>query len=139
MHPKDNVLVALQNLSAGENILFNEENYILLDEVKAKHKFYIADLTKGSEVYMYGVLVGKVENDVSKGSLMTTENLKHAADPYAYRGVKYNWQAPDVSKFKNRTFNGYKRGDGRYGTANYWLFVLSNYDLIITNFLLAFD
>ena len=123
MHPKDNVLVALQNLSAGENILFNEENYILLDEVKAKHKFYIADLTKGSEVYMYGVLVGKVENDVSKGSLMTTENLKHAADPYAYRGVKYNWQAPDVSKFKNRTFNGYKRGDGRYGTANYWLFV----------------
>ncbi len=123
MHPKDNVLVALQNLSAGENILFNGENYILLDEVKAKHKFYIADLTKGNEVYMYGVLVGKVENDVSKGALMTTENLKHAADPYAYRGVKYNWQAPDVSKFKNRTFNGYKRGDGRYGTANYWLFV----------------
>ncbi len=123
MHPKDNVLVALQNLSVGENVLFNGENYILLDEVKAKHKFYIADLTKGSEVYMYGVLVGKVENDVSKGSLMTTENLKHAADPYAYRGVKYNWQAPDVSKFKNRTFNGYKRGDGRYGTANYWLFV----------------
>ncbi len=123
MHPKDNVLVALQNLSVGENVLFNGENYILLDEVKAKHKFYIADLTKGSEVYMYGVLVGKVESDVSKGSLMTTENLKHAADPYAYRGVKYNWQAPDVSKFKNRTFNGYKRGDGRYGTANYWLFV----------------
>jgi altronate hydrolase len=52
MHPKDNVLVALQNLSAGENIHFNEENYILLDEVKAKHKFYIADLKTGSEVYM---------------------------------------------------------------------------------------
>ena len=123
MHPKDNVLVALQNLSAGENIHFNEENYILLDEVKAKHKFYIADLKTGSEVYMYGVLVGKVENNVSKGALMTTENLKHAADPYAYRGVKYSWLAPDVSKFKDRTFNGYKRGDGRYGTANYWLFV----------------
>jgi len=123
MHPKDNVLVALQNLSAGENIHFNEENYILLDEVKAKHKFYIADLKTGCEVYMYGVLVGKVENNVSKGALMTTENLKHAADPYAYRGIKYSWQAPDVSKFKDRTFNGYKRGDGRYGTANYWLFV----------------
>jgi len=123
MHPKDNVLVALQNLAAGENILFNGENYILSNEVKAKHKFYIADLKTGSEVYMYGVLVGKVENDVSKGALMTTENLKHAADPYSYRGVKYNWQAPDVSKFKDRTFNGYKRGDGRYGTANYWLFV----------------
>jgi altronate hydrolase len=123
MHPKDNVLVALQNLAAGENIFFNGENYILSNEVKAKHKFYIADLKTGSEVYMYGVLVGKVENDVLKGNLMTTENLKHAADPYAYRGVKYSWQAPDVSKFKDRTFNGYKRSDGRYGTANYWLFV----------------
>jgi altronate hydrolase len=68
-------------------------------------------------------LVGKVEHAVSKGSLMTTENLKHAADPYAYRGVNFTWQAPDVSKFKNRTFNGFKRKDGSVGTANYWLFV----------------
>jgi altronate hydrolase len=28
-----------------------------------------------------------------------------------------------VSKFANRTFMGYKRSDGRVGTANYWLFV----------------
>ena len=123
MHPKDNVLVALQDLAAGENVLFNEENFILSDTVKAKHKFYIADLTVGSEVYMYGVLVGKVVHTVSKGSLMTTENLKHAADPYAYRGVNFTWQPPDVSKFKNRSFNGFKRKDGSVGTANYWLFV----------------
>ena len=75
MHPKDNVLVALQDLAAGENVLFNGENFILSDTVKAKHKFYIADLTVGSEVYMYGVLVGKVQHAISKGSLMTTENL----------------------------------------------------------------
>jgi altronate hydrolase len=123
MHPKDNVLVALQDLTAGENVLFNGENFILSDTVKAKHKFYIADLAIGSEVYMYGVLVGKVQHAISKGSLMTTENLKHAADPYAYRGVNFTWQPPDVSKFKNRSFNGFKRKDGSVGTANYWLFV----------------
>jgi altronate hydrolase len=54
---------------------------------------------------------------------MTTENIKHAAEPYAFRGAKYQWQPPDISKFKNRTFNGYHRGDGRVGTANYWLFI----------------
>jgi altronate hydrolase len=123
MHPKDNVLVALQDLNAGENVLFNGENFILSDTVKAKHKFFIADLAIGSEVYMYGVLVGKVQHAISKGSLMTTENLKHAADPYAYRGVNFTWQPPDVSKFKNRSFNGFKRKDGSVGTANYWLFV----------------
>src|SRR5687768_16620390 len=54
---------------------------------------------------------------------MTTENVKHAAQPYSYRETKYEWHAPDVSKFKNRTFNGYHRPDGRVGTANYWLFI----------------
>jgi altronate hydrolase len=37
--------------------------------------------------------------------------------------VEYKWTAPDVSKFKNRTFNGYHRKDGSVGTANYWLFI----------------
>jgi altronate hydrolase len=54
---------------------------------------------------------------------MTTENIKHAAEPYDFRNAKFNWHAPDVSKFKGRTFNGYLRSDGRAGTANYWLFI----------------
>ena len=54
---------------------------------------------------------------------MTTANIKHAADPYEYRNAHFKWHAPDVSKFKGRTFNGYHRSDGRVGTANYWLFM----------------
>src|SRR5258705_8721020 len=77
----------------------------------------------GDEVIMYGVLVGKAQMNIAKGSRMTTENTKHAAEPYSYRNVKFEWHAPDVSKFKGRTFNGYHRSDGRVGTANYWLFI----------------
>lgn len=123
MHPQDNVLVALTDLGKGESVAFENETYNLQDTIKAKHKFYTTDLKAGAEIIMYGVLVGKVQNDVAKGSLMTTENLKHAAEPYQYRDVDFEWQAPDVSKYKDRTFNGYKRNDGRFGTANYWLFV----------------
>jgi altronate hydrolase len=123
MHPEDNVLVALTDLAKGESVTFEEQTYILEDTIKAKHKFYTTDLSAGAEVIMYGVLVGKVQHDVAKGSLMTTENLKHAAEPYQYRDVDFTWQAPDVSKYKDRTFQGYKRNDGRVGTANYWLFV----------------
>ena len=54
---------------------------------------------------------------------MTTSNVKHAADPYKYRGVKFEWHAPDVTRFSKKTFNGYHRSDGRVGTANYWLFI----------------
>lgn len=123
MHPADNVLVALANLEKGAFIEFENETYQLQDTVKAKHKFYTSNLFKGDEIIMYGVLIGKVQTNVLKGSLMTTDNLKHAAEPYAYRATQYHWQAPDVSKFLNRHFNGYHRNDGTVGTANYWLFI----------------
>jgi altronate hydrolase len=123
VHPKDNVLVALQNLTKGQTINYNGENYVLQDSIPAKHKFFTSDMNTGDAIIMYGVLVGRAQQFISRGGLMTTGNTKHAAQPYDYHGVKYEWHAPDVSKFKNRTFNGYHHSDGRVGTANYWLFV----------------
>jgi len=123
VHPKDNVLVALQNLAKGERVAYMGEEFILQDAVPAKHKFFTTGMNAGDPVIMYGVLVGKAQTAIPKGGRMTTENIKHAAEPYAYRNAKYEWHAPDVSKFKNRTFNGYHRNDGRIGTANYWLFI----------------
>ena len=123
VHPKDNVIVALSNLSKGENISFEGEEYILQDAINAKHKFFTKDLNPGDEIIMYGVLVGKAQTFIPRGGLMTTVNTRHAADPFAYRAAKYEWHAPDISKFKGRTFNGYHRSDGRVGTANYWLFI----------------
>ncbi len=120
---KDNVLVALTDLEKGKTVVFDNESFVMQDTIKAKHKFYMSDFKSGDAIFMYGVLVGKVEFDVTKGSLMTTDNLKHAAETYSYREVDYTWEIPDVSKYKNTTFNGFKRNDGRVGTANYWLFV----------------
>lgn len=123
VHPKDNVIVALQNLSKGETVSLDGVDYVLQEDIPAKHKFYANDMKQGESVTMYGVLVGKVQYDVTSGIRMSTENLIHAAEPYAYRASHYEWNAPDVSKFKGRTFNGYHRADGRVGTANYWLFI----------------
>ena len=123
VHPKDNVIVALRNLEAGEVIEFDGQSFEILEPVEAKHKFYTEAIPQGGAVTMYGVLVGKVTMDVKRGGLMTTANLHHAADPYAFRGVEYKWTPPDVSKWKDRTFMGYHRSDGRVGTANYWLFI----------------
>ena len=123
VHPTDNVIVALSNLSKGEKISFEGNEYLLQDDIPAKHKFFTEDLVAGGEVTMYGVLVGKAQLPIAEGSRMTTENIKHAAEKYAYRKTDFNWQAPDVSKFKDKIFNGYHRSDGRVGTANYWLFI----------------
>lgn len=121
IHPDDNVLVALQDLPRGT--LIEGYEIILPQAVAAKHKFFVNDMDAGNEVFMYGALVGRVQSQVSKGTLVTTANTYHAADSYAWRDSIYNWQRPDISKFEGRTFNGYIRSDGRVGTANYWLFI----------------
>lgn len=123
VHPNDNVLVALTNLLKGESIHYNGEEIILQDDIPAKHKFVTADLHAGDAVMMYGVLVGKAQINIAKGGIISTSNLKHAAEPFVYRKVNYEWHAPDVSKFHYRTFNGYHRSNGDVGTANYWLFI----------------
>ncbi len=123
VHPKDNVIVALKDLAKGQTIQYEGATYVMQEDIPAKHKFFMQDMKQGDEITMYGVLVGKAQMSIAQGARMSTENTKHAAEPYTYRKVNYNWQAPDVSKFTGRTFNGYHRPDGRVGTANYWLFI----------------
>lgn len=123
VHPKDNILVALKDLAAGETVVHNNITYTLAEPITAKHKFFMADMPEGSEVFMYGNIIGKTQQAVKLGTAVTVNNVKHATQGYGYRPYHYTWQAPDVSKYANRTFNGYHRSDGRIGTANYWLFI----------------
>ncbi|MFT4025028.1 MAG: altronate dehydratase family protein [Flavihumibacter sp.] len=123
IHPNDNLLVALQDLSAGQTVRWNDEEYQLVDNIPAKHKFSMQPIAAGEPVFLYGVTVGKATQPIARGGLISTENIRHAADPFDYRGATYQWEKPDVSAFVNRTFNGYHRSDGKVGTANYWLFI----------------
>jgi len=123
IHPSDNVLVALQNIAAGTIIFHQQQAYTLIEEIPAKHKFFLQDMQSGEPVIMYGVLVGKTLQPVKAGSRMRTENTGHAAEPYDWKPYDYQWTPPDVSKFVERSFLGYHRSDGRVGTANYWIFI----------------
>ena len=123
VHPKDNLLVALTDLFKGEIIIYQDEKITLLDDVKAKHKFLTEDLKQGKELTMYGVLVGKAQQDLNAGNVITIVNIKHAANGFEVGERKLHWDKPDVSKWKNTTFNGFHRPDGSVGTANYWLVI----------------
>jgi len=123
VHPQDNVLVALTDLNKGEVVYYNNEEFTLLDNVKAKHKFAAAFIPQNQDVIMYGVLVGKAQTDLPPGALLTTTNIIHAAYDFTTGERKINWEKPDVSVWQNKTFNGFYRSDGSVGTANYWLVV----------------
>jgi altronate hydrolase len=124
IHPDDNVYVALADLRKGETLLLSDNSSVqLVDDIPAKHKFADRDLKVDEEVTMYGVVVGRAVLPIPRGGVIATNNLKHKSAPYSGRTKQYRWTPPDVSKFKNKTFDGYHRADGQVGTANYWLVV----------------
>jgi altronate hydrolase len=121
--PKDNVLVALTTLPAGEPVAFAGQQYVPLTEIPAKQKFAMRDLAVGDEVIMYGGVVGLIREPIDRGGLLSTRNVQHDASGFGPQTKKYNWTPPDVSHWASRTFLGYHRQDGQVGTRNYWLVV----------------
>jgi altronate hydrolase len=123
VHPEDNVLVALTNLEKGKKVDFEGMEYEMKEPIKAKHKFATVNLSPGDSIIMYGVLVGKAQQAIPKGGLISTSNVKHAANDFTIGERKADWDSPDISRFTGRTFQGYHRADGSVGTANYWVVV----------------
>jgi len=123
LDPRDNVLVALTDLPAGEVIAHAGQSYTLTMNIPAKQKFALEDFPTGAEIRMYGVTVGRTHEPIGRGGLLTTQNVVHDAAGFAASHEHYQWQPPDVSRWTERSFLGFHRQDGQVGTRNYWLVV----------------
>ncbi len=117
------MLVALTDLSAGETVEFENSVITLVDNIQAKHKFAQFDLAPGDKIIMYGSLVGKAMKPIPAGGWLSVENVKHEANEFSGKTETTGWDAPDVSKYADKTFMGYHRADGQVGTGNYWLVI----------------
>ena len=120
---RDNVLVALADLKQGEDVPFAGRTYSLKTDVSAKHKFATADLAPGDRVVMYGVLVGQAVKPIAAGEALTIGNMRHQASGFRAQTEAFRWSAPDASRWRDTTFQGFRRSDGQVGTRNYWLVV----------------
>lgn len=122
VNPKDNVIVALLDLPAGESVHLDGTDYTVIKDIKAKHKFAAVDFEEGDHIIMYGVIVGKANQPIKKGEVITTENVKHQSAKVEGKTAALGWTPPNVDRWKDRTFMGYHREDGQVGTENVWLF-----------------
>lgn len=123
IHKADNVEVALVDLP--KDTLVSEEGgqYALVNDIPAKHKFATRAFEPGDDIIMYGVLVGKATEKISKGGLISTQNIKHASSSYELHQRRTDWHKPEVAKWQGKTFMGYHRADGSVGTRNFWLII----------------
>jgi len=120
---EDNVLIALSDLSQGEQVEFERATYQLVSNVPAKHKFATQNLGVGDDVIMYGVVVGAATKPIQCSERLTTGNVQHRATDFHEQSGEYRWTPPDISRWKQSTFMGYHRSDGKVGTRNYWIVV----------------
>ncbi|MDO6853739.1 altronate dehydratase family protein [Cellulophaga lytica] len=120
---KDNIIVAITALSKGTVVTIAGKQIVLQQDIKQKHKFALHDFNPADKIFMYGVLIGKATTTIKAGSAITTENIKHASSDFTNQKKEFVWSTPNISKFKDKTFNGYHRKDGKVGTANYWLVI----------------
>ncbi|AUS04348.1 UxaA family hydrolase [Pseudotamlana carrageenivorans] len=118
----DNVAVALVNLKAGEVVSFEGEDIKVLSDTKSKHKIALQKFESGDRIIMYSVLVGTANGIIEKGDVLTVDNVKHQSEKVFGKTESFSWTAPNVDKWKDKTFMGYHRPDGQVGTENVWLF-----------------
>jgi len=123
IHADDDVLVALDDYRRGDTVKHAGQIYTLVSNVPAKHKFAIRDLDVGGRLRMYGITVAKARHPIRTGEAITTANSVHATDDLQDVSHAKPWTPPDVSRWIDTTFDGYRRDDGRVGTRNHWLVV----------------
>lgn len=123
LHPDDNAIVALQALPAGTAIHLDGQSWVTREEIPAKHKFAATALAAGEFLIMYGAIAGRAKRAIAAGEWLSQQNMAHAAREVAESPAPYLWTPPNVTRWSDRTFQGYRREGGGFGTANYWLVI----------------
>ena len=117
INPADNVVVAVDTLSAGDNITVGTTTVTVREEIPAGHKVALQDFKTGESIIKYGFPIGHARKDISTGSLVNEKNIKTNLE-----GLQdYTWQPQDTTldiPDKGLTFNGYRRRNGDVGIRN---------------------
>ncbi|GAA4977725.1 UxaA family hydrolase [Actinoplanes utahensis] len=113
----DDVAVATRELPAGDVLRHDGHEIPVRATVPRGHKIALRDLAAGTPVHKYGQVIGSTTTDVQAGDHVHAHNLGMAAVDHDYEfgtGITPIPAAPQT-----RTFEGYRRADGRVGTRNF--------------------
>src|SRR5437868_15341637 len=117
---EDDVAVAKAGLAAGTVLEDGATHIEIRQDIKPGHKVARRAVATGLPVRRYGQVIGFASQDIALGDHVHTQNLgigDLSADRYEI-GVDVH-PVDFYPPAQMRTFDGYKRDDGRVGTRNY--------------------
>ncbi|MCQ2537833.1 MAG: altronate dehydratase family protein [Lachnospiraceae bacterium] len=119
INDKDNVAVALTDLTAGSRIESPNGTVVLKEDIMRGHKVTLCDLKEGDNVIKYGNPIGHVITDVAAGCHIHVQNIKtNLGDLLEYEYHPELSPEPVTVQKKNAVFQGYVRKNGKVGVRN---------------------
>ena len=116
IHPMDNVAVALTDIPAGEHLTVDGTEVTAAENIARGHKIALCTIPEGEAVVKYGNPIGIAKAEIPAGAWVHVHNvrtgLSESAD-YVYEHRTYPMPAMEP-----RTFQGYRREDGRAAVRN---------------------
>ena len=115
LHPSDDVAVARRDLTAGQTL----DGLTVREDVRRGHKVAVRDVAAGSPVRKYGQVIGFATRDIAAGEHVHVHNLEIRAFERDHAvGADATPLDPPPGDLR-RTFDGFRRPDGRAATRNY--------------------
>jgi len=116
LHPRDNVAVALEDVAQGEVLTVEGVQVTAAQDVQRGHKLALAPIPAGSPVMKYGCAIGVAKEDITPGQWVHVHNVRTGLSEegeYTYEHRVY-----DLPQVPPRTFQGFRRADGRAAIRN---------------------
>lgn len=117
IHPLDNVAVALETIPAGETVTLEEGVCVTAsEEIVRGHKIALQAVRAGEKIVKYGCAIGVAKTDIAPGAWVHTHNVRTGlseSGEYAYHHKVFG-----LPQMEPRTFQGYRRADGRCAIRN---------------------
>jgi altronate hydrolase len=121
LNPADDVVIAKQALLPRTKLETANGELTVGQMIPPGHKIAIHDVPKGNPVRRYGQIIGFATSDIATGQHVHSHNIEvHQGELELDYGFTEDYKPVEyVPEAERRTFMGYRRKDGRFGTRNY--------------------
>ena len=117
LHPDDNVVIAVKDISVGEDI--PSENITSLHPILAGHKIATASIACGEAIRKYSTTIGFAGIDIEPGSSVQNHNVVFRDMDREYAYAREYEPTDFLPETEQATFQGIIRDDGRVATRNF--------------------
>ena len=116
LHSEDNIVIARRDVAADEPIV-TDGRVTTRDKIGFGHKVATRDIAAGEPIRKFGQIIGFANKQIAAGRWVHVHNVSIGELSLNY---EFAVDIPDAPEpITGRTFQGYRRADGRAATRNY--------------------